>query len=182
MSEPSSLYLRVTLTQENLEALMASRVARPTDYDDWLAWLATKKMYGSITADDIAKFGTSNAQTFGAYINALTQEMWAGARAQYDAAAQRWTLGVLQLSENYREFIEALAILRAAARFKNLAGDDFILIYPYMWGDTPNAYIELAQGTSRFISEIPETVFAEAAQGLQAVYQQITTGMDLTDV
>jgi hypothetical protein len=182
MSEPSSLYLRVTLTQKNLDALMASRVALPKEYDDWLSWLTTKKIHGAITAGEIEQCNAADTRTFGAYINALEREMWAGARAQYDAATQRWTLGVLQLSENYFEYIEALAILRAVARYRDLPGDDFILIYPYLWGDPPNAYVELAQGTSKFIAEIPAPALAEANAGLKKVYEQITAGMNFDEV
>jgi hypothetical protein len=182
MSEPSSLYLRVTLTQEKRDALMASRIALPKDYDDWMPWLATKKMYGSVTANDIKKLGASDTETFGAYINALTREMWTGARAQYDAATQRWTLVVLQLSENYLDFIDALAILRAVARYKDLAGDDFILVYPYIWGNAPDAYVELAQGASKFIAEIPTHAIEEANAGLKALYEQITAGMNFDEV
>lgn len=182
MSEPSSLYLRVTLTQENLDALMASRVALPKEYDDWMPWLAKKEFHGSITVDKIETFNASSTQTFGAYINALTQDMWAGARAQYDAAIQRWTLGVLQLSENYLKYIEALAILRAVARYKNVPGDDFILIYPYLWCDPLNAYVELAQDASKIVGEIPADALAEASAGLKVVYEQITAGMNFDGV
>lgn len=182
MSEPSSLYMRVTLTQENLNALYASAAALPKHYDDWLAWLATKKFHGAITTADIQTMDAAELNTFGAYIQTLERAAWAGARAHYDATTRRWTFGVLQLSENYRDFVQALAILRAAAHFKNLPGDDFILIYPYIWGDPPGAYVEIAQASSRFVNVIPPPALAEANDGLYAVYTQITAGMDPANV
>ena len=53
MSEPSSLYLRVTLTTAGYEAFQRSLPAAPREYDDWRPWLDAAQFYGTITDEEI---------------------------------------------------------------------------------------------------------------------------------
>ncbi len=177
MSEPSSLYMRVHLTAGNLEAFQSSRLRAPSSYSDWLAWLRTRTFYGEITASDIERMdpardaGAPEIQSVGEYLALLCQDPTASpSQTHYDPATQTWTLCVMQLSENYNDLIVALSILRGVSAYKDLPGDDFILIYPYLWvdhpGDFANAYVTIAPGRSQLAHAIPADSVREADQHL----------------
>lgn len=177
MSEPSSLYMRVHLTAEQLEAFQSSRLMAPRSYDDWQPWLDSKTFHGNITAADIQNLnpsldaGASDVQSVGEYLSFLLEDAYASpSQANYDATTQTWTLYVMQLSENYNDFIVALSILRGIAAYKDLPGDDFIIIYPYLWAENPGAfaeaYVVVTPGSSRILNQIPADVIHEANQRL----------------
>jgi len=174
MSEPSSLYLRVRLSEAALEAYKQSQPLAPNRYTDWRPWLETKTYHGQIADDDIAALRFADDKTCGAYVSAWSGDIYAGpAASRYDPATQTWTLVIAGCSENYREFIEILSILRGVAVYKDLPGEDFILIYPYFWSGAPEAYLVLAQGTSRFEQAIPPGALAEADARLQGLYDEV---------
>lgn len=50
MSEPSSFFLHVHITEEKLEQFFVSPVKNITDYSDWLAWFNEEKEYAAIRA------------------------------------------------------------------------------------------------------------------------------------
>jgi hypothetical protein len=174
MSEPSSLYLRVRLSEAALEAYKQSQPSTPSRYTDWQPWLVTKTYNGQITDADIAALNFANDKTCGAYVAAWSGDVYAGpAASHYDSATQTWTLVIAGCSENYREFIEILSVLRGVAVYKDVPGEDFILIYPYFWGGAPEAYLVLTQGASRFEQTIPPEALAEADARLQGLYDEV---------
>jgi hypothetical protein len=177
MSEPSSLYIRVKLTQESLEVFKASPLAAPSRYSDWRPWLDSKKFHGEISDAEIQSLNPANeiarfpVHTFGDYLSLLAQDVSAApVQAQYDPLSNTWTLCVMGLSENYKDFLLVLALLRGIALYKDLPGEDFILIYPYFWeenaGAYANAYVTLSAGGSRLVDEIPASAIQEANQAL----------------
>jgi hypothetical protein len=172
VSEPRSLYARVTLGAAALAAWRAAPVGRATDWDDWMPWLAVQSYSGPrMTPADIAAIARRpdpRLRTNGDWIDAVAGF---GARAAYDAATQRWALMVIEYSENYREYIEALAVLRGAARFKDRPGDDFVLIFPYMWGYPGGVGAGIGQGSSTLWGPLPGAAVAEASAALQALYE-----------
>ena len=183
MSEPSSLYMRVNLTKNQLEAFKNSPLVAPSHYQDWRSWLNTKKFYGQITDAEIqamnpaTSLARSEMRTVGDYVARLLQDAYVGpSQAQYDAPSNTWTLCVMQLSENFKAFILILSILRGIAAYKDLPGEDFILIYPYLWEETPeahaNAYVTITPGSSRLIHEIPGEAINEANQRLGQVMDE----------
>ena len=183
MSEPSSLYIRVKLTQESLEVFKASPLAAPSRYSDWRPWLDSRKFHGEITDEDIQNMNPSNeiarfpVHTFGDYLSLLSQDTSAApVQSRYDASSNTWTLCVMGLSENYKEFILVLALLRGIELYKDLPGEDFILIYPYFWeknaGAYANAYVSLSPGSSRLVDEIPASAIQEANQALGKMLEE----------
>src|SRR5262249_29701975 len=139
----------VHVTAEKLQAFHNSRLIAPRSYTDWHPWLDTKTFYSDITAADIQNMdpvhdaGVSDGQSVGEYLAFLLQDAYASpAHAHYDATSQTWILCVMQLSENYNEFILVLSILRGIAAYKDLPDEDFIIIYPYLWVENPGAYVE----------------------------------------
>src|SRR5262249_49259310 len=171
MSEPSSLYMRVRLTAKNLEAFKNSLLIAPSHYTDWQPWLHTRTYYGEITDAEIQGMEFSEVLSVGEYLSLLLQDVYASpSQARYDIASNTWTLCVMELSENYKDFILVLSILRGIAAYKDTPGEDFIIIYPYLWTDNSemyvDAYVTLTTGNSQMVNEIPAEAITEANQML----------------
>lgn len=179
MSEPSSLYVRITLTEKNFEAFCQSQPVAPSFYQDWQGWLTTQKFYGAITDERIAALSVAPSPSLGEYLAQLVQDIYAGpAQSTYDPVAKRWTLAVAQLSENFFDFIEELTLLRSVAQYKDLPGEDFILIYPHFWGGDPQAYLVVTEGHSAFVHNAPKEALDEASQAMQRLYQEFVGSSD----
>ncbi len=178
MSEPSSLYVRVRLTEKKFEEFRNSPLVAPNHYNDWRSWLSAKKFYGEITDAEVqamtpsTEVEGSKVKSVGEYLSLLLQDPYAGpSQSLYDVSSNTWTLCVMGLSENYKDFILALSILRSIEEYKDIAGEDFILIYPYFWEAKPeafvNAYVTISSGSSRIVNEIPVEAIDEANQALE---------------
>jgi hypothetical protein len=85
----------------------------------------------------------------------------------------------MELSENYKDFIVELSILRAVSEFKDIESDDFILIYPYLWtdsaGDDADAYLSINLGNSKILDKVPESVLNEANTALNKFMDELQT-------
>ncbi len=173
MSEPSSLYLRLTLTEAALEAYKRSRPQPPRAYSDWQGWLATAHFNGSIGDDRIATSEFPTDKTCGDYINLWVDSPVSIPGSRYDAVTQTWTLIIASCSENYFEFIEILSVLRSVDRYKNLPDEGFILIWPYFWGGAPEAYLVIDQGSSRLELNIPPAAVTEADAQIKVLHDAI---------
>lgn len=176
MSEPSSFYLRVTLTPEALKAFRASPVSLPSAYDDWSEWLENSQFHGTIGPERIAKLETymQSLGTVGTYVDQWLDSRYSQpVRDHYNPETQTWTLCILQCSENYVEFIEVLSIMRAACQFKDVqSGDDFILIFSYLWDGGINVYVPLDMNSSQLHTQVPEQPLEEAKAALADVLAQ----------
>src|SRR5262245_61939956 len=125
--------------EERFAAFQASRLVPPRQYGDWRAWLGSKRFYGEISNAEIEAMAHPEGEIrMGDYLSGLVRQIYLGpAKSDYDPLSKTWTLRVMQCSENYLDFILILSVLRAVASYKDLHGDDFILIYPYLWGGAP---------------------------------------------
>lgn len=183
MSEPSSMVARVRLSESALAAFKESVPALPSQFQDWQPWLANRTYYGNITDAEIQSMTQDNIATVEKML-----EVWLGApqmnngREQYDAATQTWTFGILQCSENYYDFIEALSWLREIARYKDLPGEDSILIFPYLWGGSPEAYLVITSGGSHFSDEIPEEVMEQASAEMAEILDELERKFSTEDL
>jgi hypothetical protein len=176
MSEPSSLYARIRLTESALAAFYASAPALPSQFDDWRPWLASKHYYGEIKDAEIQQMTQSEAASVGEMLALWLQQPIPGpSQVHYDPLTQTWTLGLLECSENYKDFILVLSWLRAIALFKDLPGDDFIVIHPYIWGGPPEAYVVVTLGSSTLRDDVPPTLLAEVNAGLQRIYDTLAS-------
>ncbi|MBK8430857.1 MAG: hypothetical protein IPL28_05995 [Chloroflexi bacterium] len=90
------------------------------------------------------------------------------------------------LSENYKDFILALSILRGIEKYKDLPEEDFILIYPYLWEEHPenhiNAYIVINKGNSQIASEIPTKAVHEANSMLEKMLNDFRSFYNESDL
>jgi len=188
----------------SLEAFRQSQLAAPRQYDDWQTWLSSQKFYGAISDEDIqaieppdAMQQSTIARMFASGLGRALPEIpaenrpllvdeyldftvksifWGPSRSDYDTESQTWTLCIPQHSENYGDFIRELAILRTVAQYKDLPGEDFILIYPYFWGGSPNTFVTIHQGSSILKNEAPAQAIAEADAALQSLIRNAYQG------
>lgn len=174
MSEPSSLYARIHLTEAALAAYRAGPPALPSQFDDWQPWLATRQFHGSITGAGIAALTHDGIPTVEEMLTTWLDSPYGSAgREGYDPATQTWSFAILECSENYMDFILALAWLRAIAAHKDLPGDDFILIFPFLWGGEPEAFLVVSPGASHFQAGIPPDLLAAAHAAFQQIVDEL---------
>lgn len=192
MAEPSSLYARVRMTPKAFAAFLDSPLAIPSDYDDWLPWLSTKRFRGSLDdlnielldpREDAERHGVKSV---GDYLNLLKEKLPIGpVESRYDPQTETWTMVVAGLSDDYVDLIISLSILRVVARHKDTEGEDVILVYPYVWEDHPdvfaNAYLVITPGVSRFVREVPDAIAEEANELLGRLIDEYTGLYDEDD-
>jgi hypothetical protein len=160
LSEPSQLYARIHLSRERLDELLNGAFPDPSGDADVLDWLANAEYYGErYTPELLRERVLSDSTTVGAWVEWLMEPAPYGfatpARNSYDDATQTWTLAALDFSENYDDFAKAVAIFREAARYKDLPGDDGLLIYGYMFTNDNRVEValHLQMGASQFLDE-----------------------------
>jgi hypothetical protein len=181
MTEHRSLYACVSLSADAFAAYRSAPLAPATEFDDWLPWLAAQSPSGPQPghAEIVARAALESGpfKTAGDWIDSLVARSFA-ARSSYDPAAERWILIAPFFSDNTREYIGALAALRAVARFKDRPGNDLVAIFPYFWGDPDGVGAAIAQGTSTLWSALPQDARAEATSALRAFGDEVTHGRD----
>ncbi len=92
-------------------------------------------------------------------------------RNSYDDEAQTWTLAALDFSENYDDYIAAIAVFREVARYKDLPGEDGFLIYEFLFGDKHIvAALRIEMDVSQFLDEgDAEPLVPEADVAMEAL-------------
>ncbi|WP_339070553.1 hypothetical protein WIN67_01750 [Pseudomonas idahonensis] len=164
-SEPSSVYLRCSMTPEQYAKAMAAAPRPAIFYNDWQKWFDSKDMYGSARVD-AGWLPDSGARSLQEVV-----QMWVGegATSHYDPQTGRWQFALLQFTENYGEMIQLLAPLRSVAPYCQPGSDSFLLIYSYIWGDGDNAYLTLNKQRSQFAVKPTQAQRAEADAALKVL-------------
>ena len=182
MSEPSQLYARLHLSRHRLDEFLETTIPDPSGDAELLAWLADAEYYGERYTPDLIRKRVDAGTTIGAWVDDLMTPAPHGvvmpARNVYDEESQTWTLGALDFSENYDDYLTALAVFRAAANVKDLAGDDGFLIYGYLFEDSHVvAALQVAMGASRFLDEESAApLVAEADVTMEALMAEGAAG------
>ena len=178
MSEPNQLYARVRLSRPRFAEFVAAPFPDPSDDPEVLAWLAEAQYYGPrYTPERIRSNVVEGTTTIGAYLESLAGPGAWGitmpCRNSYDEASQTWTLAILDFSENYDDYIAAVAVLRAAAKYKDLPGDDGVVIYGFMFENGFELALRIVPGSSHFLPEEQSAVLIEeAAATIQALMDE----------
>ncbi|EOE1546175.1 hypothetical protein ACJ9E6_004258 [Providencia rettgeri] len=149
MSEPSSFFLHVHITEEKLEQFFASPAKNITDYSDLIAWFNEKeRVYGDPIKilHDLAgcNSGISRDNIYVEHIH-------------YDKEKEILTMDSIFLSESFSVFLPLTVCLRGLESYISPAtSNNFLIIYPYWWGDTSQSlsseaqmYLEFADGSSQ---------------------------------
>ncbi|GKX56567.1 hypothetical protein SOASR030_26790 [Leminorella grimontii] len=162
MSEPSSFFLHVHITEENLEQYFASPAKDVADYTDWTAWFSEKKrMYGDpvkmLNELKGCNAGSSRDNIYAEHIN-------------YDKEKQILTMDHIFLGENFGIYMPLTTCLRGLESYITPATqNNFLVIYPYWWGGgaqglspETSIYLEFADGHSHLLSKTREENIAIA--------------------
>jgi hypothetical protein len=164
MSEPSSLYVRLTIAPEEYTRWLASPIPHASEFSDWGAlapWLA----------EESRTFHSLRAQSVGEYFTLWTSAAVAEAdgetpaKLSWNPTTHEFCLTQLFFEENLLNMAVGLAALRGV----NAQG--FILVAPLVWGSggPPDCILEF-RGVSRFLKpeEFPLTLSDEGMAVLRA--------------
>lgn len=180
MSEPASLYARLTFDDGAYPAFLASTPTPPAAYDDWQAWLerqlpdAGRLPPGLVGAAPLAP-------SVRALFDAWQGDPWLGAPPIAVDAAGRCQIVLLQATENYHELIQLLAPLRGAAAWTRPDADDFILVADFLWDAQASsmAGLCLGEGRSRFVDTIPDAWRQAATTSWDAALAHLQSAYDV---
>jgi hypothetical protein len=92
----------------------------------------------------------------------------------YDDKTQTWSAAVLDFSENYDDYIAAVAVFREIAKYKDLPGYDCLLIYGFLFENGAVAVaLRIQMGASTFLEESEaESLVPEANAAMEALTAQ----------
>lgn len=177
MAEPGSLYMRIAITEKALEDYKSSQPIAAGHYEDWRRGLWPQDSLPSVTAEEILRLTPPNVASVGEYLARSlrgeyclivepSDEPPGNGYSHYDPVSRTWTFLLMFFVEDCYGYMEGLAVLRAVERFKDLPGMDFILCYNYVFGG-PSHYLEISQGSSRFVESIPSWLVAEGERKLE---------------
>jgi hypothetical protein len=98
----------------------------------------------------------------------------------YEDKTQTWTVAVLDFSENYDDYIAAVAVFREIAKYKDLPGDDGLLIYGFLFEDEAVAVaLRIEVGASNFLDESEsEALVSEANVAMEALTAEGAAGYE----
>jgi hypothetical protein len=158
MSEPNQLYARVRLTRPRFDEFLSSAFRDPSEDPDVLAWLSTASYYGDRYTPELIRERISSEPTVSEWVERLLEQAPYGfampARNSYDDESQTWTLAVLDFSENYDDYIAAVAVFREIAKYKDLPSDDGMLIYGHLFeSDGVQLALRITIGSAKFMGE-----------------------------
>jgi hypothetical protein len=153
------LYARVRLSRPRFDEFLASDFPDPSEDPDVLAWLSTAPYYGDRYTPELILERISSEPTVGEWVSRLLEPAPYGfampARNSYDDESQTWTLAVLDFSENYDDYLAAVAVFREIAKHKDLPGDDDgMLIYGHLFeSDGVQVALRITTGSAMFVGE-----------------------------
>ncbi|VTP86458.1 hypothetical protein [Sphingobacterium daejeonense] len=141
MSELNSLFLKVKISKENLNAFLDARPKSSTLNSNWLDWWDSRMMYGKTDLDNIPAF---NVESNRHLLNNLLQDDYAICQQEYDEEKNIWYFMSLQYSQNYDEILPMLSWIKDLATYTDESDTGDAFIYDHLWGDgTVMAYIQI---------------------------------------
>ncbi|WP_367848532.1 hypothetical protein [Rhodoferax sp. WC2427] len=186
MSELHSLYVRVHLSKRAYQKFMDSRCANANVFGDWMEWLGGIELVsGPMTPKRVAEYARRGGPdvSVGTFVAQWCAEPENAAASRYDEATETWQFCVLQFSENYGEFLEFLPSMRAACFFKDRPGDDFLVVYPFIWDTGHTVCFSIDSGHSRFLPDFAPAWHTEANTELGALMDDLgVMGSDFVDL
>ena len=186
MSELHSLYVRAHLSPTAYQQYLDSPCAHAGAFGDWMAWVGGIALSGGpMTAARVAGYAQRGGPnvSVGTFVAQWCAAPESAATSHYDAATETWQFCVLQFSETYGEFLEFLPSMRAACFFKDRPGDDFLVVYPYIWDEGHTVCFSIDTGHSRFLPDFASAWRAEADAALGALMDDLgAMGSDFVDL
>ncbi|ASR44270.1 hypothetical protein BEN78_13740 [Xanthomonas citri pv. mangiferaeindicae] len=168
MSEPYSLYARLSFAPGAFEAFLASAPAQPSAFGDWQAWFDQHRLAGNgcLPAGLLADVDAGRVADI---IEAWQRDPALGMPPiDYDAATGVCRIAMLSASENLEALLRMLTPLRGAAAWHRAEADDFIVVVDFLWGgEQLGAYVPLRDGRSQLGTTVPPAHHAEAIDYLE---------------
>lgn len=129
MSEFVSLYLEASISKANLTNFLKSPSQKIENYHDWLPWLsAEERMIG----DPQLLLGKIENT-----IDTTTEESLkeAGIQYHYDVSTKSIQFFHLHIDANFGQILPVVALMRGIAAYIDNQQNQFLVVYPYWWGD-----------------------------------------------
>lgn len=168
MSEPYSLYARLSFAPGAFEAFLASAPVQPSTFGDWQAWFDQHRLVGDgrVPAGLLADIDVGRVADI---FDAWQRDPALGMRPiDYDAATGVCRIAMLSASENVEALLRMLTPLRGAAAWHRAEADDFIVVLDFLWGgEQLGAYVALRDGRSHLGTTVPPAHHAEAIDFLE---------------
>ena len=150
MSQPSSLYVQVTMQPPQFAAFLAASPAQPTVNANWEAWWDSREMYSKRPITE-SLYGYENYISNQQIIDAWVADYFSIAASIYDPETGVWRFSVNEFSENYGEILPTLAFLEGVLPFREENPADFAVVYDFFYGgDSVMAFIDFVQGKIQF--------------------------------
>lgn len=127
MSEPSSLYVNITIKKERLEQFFQDKPAKTAVDPDWTAWWESRKMYGAEPLTEIGVYTNDTNRSIADAFLGVRDMMCIEDLTQPDV----WVYNALLFSENYRDILPTLAWLKSIANYMDPEDEGVVLIYNY---------------------------------------------------
>lgn len=157
MSELSSLFLKVSIEKDQLNAFLQAPPEAPQLQQDWISWWESRKMYGKqdLTENQLRSYAEKNNQAivdmFINYPSSITS-------SDYDEATETWYFSIVFFSENFFEMLPGIAFMKSIVPFKKNDPTDFGIIYNFFWGDSDiSALVDFVDGKALLSDAISKT-------------------------
>ncbi|MDJ1482868.1 hypothetical protein QNI16_20370 [Cytophagaceae bacterium YF14B1] len=176
MSELSSLLAKISITQENLNKFLAAPVATFERQPGWKEWWDSREMYGKseFTTDLLDAYNEESTNQ--GIVTDWIEYKPSVTHSEYNPHTQTWYFSIFQFSENYQEMIPVLGFLRSIETYKNLDDSDFVIVYPFVWGDdTVQAYIRFKDNESYFADKTDQQHQRLASLYLDKIWKDLET-------
>lgn len=145
MSEPFSLFAKVTIKPEKFKQFLSAKPEQPILNASWLDWWESREMYSkpSLTQESLQSYDAGSNQ---AIIDSFCNYKNFMSFSDYDETNETWHFGAMMYSENYLEMLPGLAFIKSVSKYNEAGSGDFALIYDYFWGDNSiSAFLDLDQ-------------------------------------
>ncbi len=141
MSEQCSLYIKVQVSKETLDAFLKARPIASTINSNWLEWWDSRAMHSKMELKNIPAY---IVPTNGDILEDILEDKYIVAKQAYKDGY--WYLMGLQFSENYTEILPMVSWIKDLAAHLEPDATGVAFIYDYLWGDkTVMAHIEISE-------------------------------------
>lgn len=140
MSEESSLFVKIKITEQQLNQFLHLKYVPLVAEEDVTAWWDSREMYHKTSLEAISSdIDSTNQDVIDSFLN--DRRSFSG--TEYNKEEGCWILYSIFFSENFIGMLPVISLLKQIAQFKESAADDFAMIYDFYWGsDAVSAFIE----------------------------------------
>jgi hypothetical protein len=108
--------------------------------------------------------------------------------SEFDTATNTWEFGIIMCSEKYAEILPLLFFCENLSAYKPPSPDDFMIIYPYIWGDSGvMAYATYSQegfvlSCAKSVTDVAKNHLDYAASRFEVKLQEFGQEWNLEDL